>query len=159
MEKKYDLEVNKSNIIKCSKDNINKMTAVINEQRKQIGDSMDNCCVCSGIIVNGAFLKCEHIMCIECFLIQSRKTNKCKICQEEFSGPVKENKNIKDEKIDAMIEDLFNPANGTPVNYFNNAMMNIKMRGFKESKKTLHWYMKENARIIGKKVIQWYKEN
>ena len=152
-------EYNKKGYPKCSKENLNKMKLTIKEQRKILGEEIDVCDKCSIPIESGAILKCGHNMCMDCYIDNSRLGNKCLVCSDIYADPLKEDGHINSEQIEEMIETLFANANGTPENYFLDATMKIKMRGYKESKQTLHWYMIENARIIGKKVLHWYKEN
>tara|TARA_Y100000389_G_C17462626_1_gene522991 strand:- start:1266 stop:1874 length:609 start_codon:yes stop_codon:yes gene_type:complete len=119
------------------------------------------CLICTEPMKGRVSLGCNHEMCPNCFAQHARLNNNCPFCREEFAPAPKKQTKLPIELL-ATIADQW--ASGeyqgsVPQDYFENQRMINLNRTEGGGVEHLRWLVRENGKILMKKVKDWYDKD
>ena len=112
--------------------------------------------ICSDKKIGTATLSCcGQEICISCFAKHSRISNMCPFCRTEYAPKVKKPNKLCDITLEAMADNWSNRVWNTGYFHRQRILNNTKPTP-DESERHLEWLVRENAKILMKKVKNWY---
>jgi hypothetical protein len=119
------------------------------------------CLICTEPMKGRVTLGCEHEMCPDCFAQHARLNNNCPFCREEFAPAPKKQTKLPVELLGTIADQW---ASGeyqwsAPQDYFEKQRMINLNRTEGGGVEHLRWLVRENGKILMKKVKDWYDKD
>jgi len=119
------------------------------------------CLICTDPMKGRVTLGCNHEMCPDCFAQHARLNNNCPFCREEFAPAPKKQTKLPVELLSTMADQWASEqyARGAPTDYFKKQREVNLQRTEGGGVEHLRWLVRENGKILMKKVKDWYDKD
>jgi len=153
---------------------INEMVDVVESSEKKIGalktqlflnnidkTEIPTCLICTEPMKGRVSLGCNHEMCPDCFAQHARLNNNCPFCREEFAPAPKKQTKLPVELLETIADQWASEEYpwSAPQDYFKNQRMINLNRTEGGGVEHLRWLVRENGKILMKKVKDWYDKD